>query len=60
MKIIKKGDPKRIEGIITFECKNCGAIFEAGAKEYSFCPSPNNDSKYLLSICPCCKKRVWA
>ncbi len=60
MKIIKKGNPRLIKGIMRFECEHCGAIFEAERQEYKFCPNNNNYGKCWLTTCPCCKERVWA
>lgn len=51
MKILVDGDPNRLEHVC-FECKHCGCIFEASAREYWL------DAGNPVCFCPCCEREV--
>ena len=57
MNIIKQGDPDRAKGVRRFECKKCGCIFEATAKEYQH--SSQYNEFYTYCKCPCCNTYVY-
>lgn len=56
IKIIKDGDPTKNNDIQTFECANCGCIWEANIDSYTIGYSYDGHKMYM-SICPNCKNR---
>ena len=58
MEVIKHGNPDKMNGVITFTCRNCGCIFKAERGEYKhdFCQREGTDW-YEVS-CPFCHKDV--
>ena len=57
MKIIKPGDPERMEKARQFECPDCGCVFVANISEYMKTPDYRNGT-LLVCECPTCGRRV--
>lgn len=57
MKIIVPGDLEKARlknlGIKTFECPDCGCVFEATSEEYKYETQPDYGP---FMTCPCCGK----
>ncbi len=57
MKIIKKGNIKKLMKVKTFNCKFCGCLFEADNTEYKIGSQYNEE--YVYCECPFCHKTVY-
>lgn len=60
MKIIKEGDPNKINGDVEFECSQCGCIFVADRTEWIYAPQiaqQRGEGTYICK-CPCCRYNV--
>lgn len=57
MKIIKPGDPGRLDTTRRFECAACGCVFEANATEY-IKESDFRNGIFCRCACPTCRRQV--
>ncbi len=60
MKILKNGDPRKADRTLSFECKECGCVFEANQNEYMTATiwDQMHDNVEAKCKCPCCGRRV--
>ena len=57
MKIIIKGDLKKLKKVKTFDCNFCGCLFEANKDEYK--SGSQYNQTYYYCICPFCHNTVY-
>ena len=58
MKILKEGDPGRLENSRRFECPACGCVFVANEGEYRRDVDLRNETT-LTCECPTCGRKVY-
>ena len=58
MKILKEGDPGRLENSRRFECPACGCVFVANEGEYRWGKDPRNEEA-MICECSTCGRRVY-
>ena len=56
MKIIRDGNLDKLNKVVSFECNDCGCIFEANHNEYEI--KSSFSIEYYCCECPCCGNRV--
>lgn len=55
--IVREGNKELLYKIRTFECDECGCIFEANKDEYKYGEQYNET--YYYCVCPCCQRTTY-